>query len=186
MCCFPAAVTSFLSFLTPRGKTNKQTNSISTHKLKNFFPFDHIFSSSLSYSFHAAGFVPPFLHRAPAGDLRRCSAAMLLPWFEFQDISDWLPILTADDLMETLLSSALKNWRMIYNEMQPLSLCRGGMWGTSGEFLYSLNFWHLCFWVTKSSHYIPSCPPIECLSCWLEVGVGGEGRLQTCGGLMHV
>lgn len=49
----------------------------------------------------------------------------LVPCFEFQNIIDWLPILTADDVMETLLSSALKNWRMIRNEMQPRSFWGG-------------------------------------------------------------
>lgn len=47
----------------------------------------------------------------------RCS----VPWFKYRNISDWLLKPTADDLMETLPSSALKNWRMIYNEMQPRS-----------------------------------------------------------------
>lgn len=70
-------------------------------------------------------------------------ADMPLPWFEFQNICDQPHIRTADDLMETLLSSALKMWRMIYNETQPLSCFRGGCgrlhrtWGTSGDILCS-------------------------------------------------
>lgn len=111
MCCIPDAVTSFLNFFPP------------LHTLNIFFP-----PSLLPLHFHI--FI--LCHHLYTEPSRRFLAARLLcccgccvPWFEFQNISDWLPILTADDVMETLLSSALKNWRMIYNEMQPLTFFRG-------------------------------------------------------------
>lgn len=43
-----------------------------------------------------------------AARLPSCCCCCCVHWFEFLNISDWLPIPTADDVMETLLSSALK------------------------------------------------------------------------------
>ena len=143
------------------------------------------------YGFHVAG--------------SACRVAAV-SWFEFQNLSDWLPILTADDLMETLLSGALKNRRMIYNETQPLSLFWWGGWGGGGggggwvvgcelwvqrwtlEFLCSLSFWRLCFGVTKSSHYILLRPETEFSFMLKEKKRKKEEKycLQTCGALMHI
>lgn len=118
-----------------------------------------LFFAFTFYVFHDAGSVSAAACRVAA-----------VSWFEFQNLSDWLPVLTADDLMETLLSGALKNRRMIYNETQPLSLFRWRGWGVGCEvwvqrwtleFLCSLNFWRLCLGVTKSSHYILSRPETE-------------------------
>lgn len=80
-----------------------------------------LFFAFTFYVFHDAGSVSAAACRVAA-----------VSWFEFQNLSDWLPVLTADDLMETLLSGALKNRRMIYNETQPLSLFRWRGWGGGG------------------------------------------------------
>lgn len=141
MCCIPVAVTSFSS---PQ------------HAL--FFFSMEPCSCSHSHLYCATSLSRRFL----AARLLCCCCCV--PWFEFQNISDWLLILTTDDVMETLLSSALKNSRMIYNEMQPVSFFQESLGSAhdsgarAGFFFCSLNFWHLCFWEIKPSHYTPACP----------------------------
>lgn len=49
--------------------------------------------------------------------LREGAGFLSVPWFGFHNIKDRLPILTADDVMETVMI-ALKNGRMICNEVQ--------------------------------------------------------------------
>lgn len=89
--------------------------------------------------------------RSPAARLPCCCC---VPWFEFQNISDWLRVLTADDLMETLLSGALKNWRMIYNELQPLVFFFFSWWDVRFGFCAGLGA--LCSFITRSSPFHPA------------------------------
>lgn len=49
--------------------------------------------------------------------MREGAGFLSVPWFGFHNIKDRLPILTADDVMETVMI-ALKNGRMICNEVQ--------------------------------------------------------------------
>lgn len=72
--------------------------------------------------------------------LREGAGFLSVPWFGFHNIKDWLPILTADDVMETVMI-ALKNGRMICNEVQPHSLffLPSFSWGNGGRWS-SLNF----------------------------------------------
>lgn len=69
--------------------------------------------------------------------LREGAGFLSVPWFGFHNIKDRLPILTADDVMETVMI-ALKNGRMICNEVQPHSLffLPSFSWGNGGEVVF--------------------------------------------------
>lgn len=145
-----------------------------------------LFFAFTFYVFHDAGSVSAAACRVAA-----------VSWFEFQNLSDWLPVLTADDLMETLLSGALKNRRMIYNETQPLSLfrwrgCGGGwMWGLGS----ALDSWVFMF-IKLLTFMLGSNQkqPLHLVEARNRIFFNVERKkkkkekdcLQTCGALMHI
>lgn len=110
------------------------------------------------------------------------AAAVAVYWFEFENISDWLLKLTTDDVMETLLSSALKNSRMIYNEMQPLTFFSRGLGSTldSGAQTRFFMYFELLTFMLLKNITQPSHPVNFNITSFIVIFGGGNLDDSNC------
>lgn len=94
-----------------------------------------------------------------------------MPWFEFCNLSYWLLLLTADDVMETVMSVLFKKLgEWVVMKYSPHTLCRPEV--VSHWPLLSPSTWaevltsaFLCLYVTHNSHFDESGARVYICTC---------------------